>query len=158
MGMRKHAESWAAAPGLTSALCVLFQGTPELFSIWHPLKREPEYKCSLANGTLRCLGLCHSVPACCIQSHPHRWDPAPRQIDLRLASLCPGSHGSGNRSRQVPEARLSPSTSHSPNTALLSRLSWPDLELPLENKVVLAPNYLPIKGRSAHFAAGIESQ
>lgn len=33
----------------------------------------------LANGTLRRLGLCHSVPARRIQSPPYRRDPAPRR-------------------------------------------------------------------------------
>lgn len=35
-------------------------------------------KCGcLANRTLRCLGLCHSVPVRCIQSHPYHRDLAP---------------------------------------------------------------------------------
>lgn len=39
------------------------------------------------------------------------------RADRSAASLpSPGSRGSGNRSRQGPEARLSPSTSLSPNT------------------------------------------
>lgn len=61
--------------------------------------------------------------------------------------LHPGGHGSGNRSRQGPEAFLSLSTSTSPNTHAVSTQahklhthyptafysSWSDLDLSLEN-------------------------
>lgn len=67
-------------------------------------------------------------------------------IDLWLTSLYSSSRGSGNRSRRGPEARLSPSTSHTPNTHTCTHThmpcpSWPDLDLPLEKEVVLLAPY-----------------
>ena len=70
--------------------------------------------------------------------------------DRSAASLLhPGGRGSGNRSRQGPEASPSPSTSPSSNTHTHTHIhthtyiqivlsycpcnSWPDLDLPLEN-------------------------
>lgn len=75
-----------------AAVCVVIfnqlRGTPEQFSIWCQHWEEMRQD-SLANGTLRRLGLCHSVPARRIQSHPISLGSCSTAIDLRLASSTP---------------------------------------------------------------------
>lgn len=131
-------------PVSTAVLCVAvvlkqLRGTPELFSIWcqqHEGGRDHDMGGCLANGTLRRLGLCHSVPARCIQSPPYCRNPAPRQ------SICgwpppprrswlrqPEPSGSWGIPLTVylPQPRLARTHkhTHSPVPLPLQLLSWP---------------------------------
>lgn len=90
----------------------------------------------LANGTLRCLGLCHSVPARCIQS-------CSTAIDLRLASSTPAAMAQATgavrvlryASHHLPPPAPTHTYTHIHRVLSCCPCSWPDLDLPLENQV-----------------------
>ena len=120
-----HMQRAVAVPVSAAALCVAvvlkqLRGTPEPFSIWCQHRQgggggTGTWAAVLLMGHL-------DVWAYVIQSQRTASNRPPiAGIQLRgdrsAASLLhPGGRGSGNRSRQGPEASLSPSTSPSPNT------------------------------------------
>lgn len=71
--------------------------------------------------------------------------------DRSAASLLhPGGHGTGNRSRQGPEASLSPSTSPSPNTNTHSTVPAPGLTLICHWRTQQDHGVTEHKGRKNH--------
>lgn len=121
--------------------------TPEPFSIWCQHRQEMGGAGESTRTWAAVLLMGHlDVWAYVIQSQraaPNHPPIAGIQLRGDRSAACllhPGGHGSGNRSRQGPEASLSPSTSpsSSAHTQVLSYCpcnSWSDLDLPLENLV-----------------------
>lgn len=137
-------------PVSTAVLCVAvvlkqLRGTPELFSIWcqqHEGGRDHDMGGCLANGTLRRLGLCHSVPARCIQSPPYCRNPAPRQSICGWPPPTPAVMAQATGAVRVlrhPSHRLpppAPTRAHTNTHIALSHCpcnSCRDLALPLES-------------------------